>query len=159
VELSTRGRYAVMAMVALAAAEAEPGRARPVTLAEIAARQCLSQCYLEQIFLRLRRGGLVVSARGPGGGYRLARPAATVTLAEVMGSADENLRVTRCTPDSAGCMAGPDGAAARCATHGLWEALGHHIQDFLAAVTLEDVVQGRFGAAPRPVPMREAEPA
>src|SRR5579875_669604 len=102
-ELSTRGRYAVMAMVQLAAREESAG---PTSLAEIAACQCLSQCYLEQLFGKLRRAGLVASARGPGGGYRLSRPACEITIAEIMLAVDEPLRATRCEPGSGGCLTG-----------------------------------------------------
>jgi Rrf2 family iron-sulfur cluster assembly transcriptional regulator len=148
-ELSTKGRYAVMAMVQLAGSAA--GGA-PVSLAEIAAGQCLSQCYLEQLFGKLRRAGLVCSARGPGGGYRLARPAGEVTIAEIMLAVDEPLRATRCEPGSGGCLNG-----APCRTHDLWDALGRQIRRFLDGVTLEDVVANRaFDDEPR---VRVREPA
>ena len=114
--------------------------ARPVTLAEIAARQDISQSYLEQLFGRLRRAGLVRSARGPGGGYRLARPAAELRIADIVVAVDENLRATRCPPDGrTGCMKD----ASRCVTHDLWDELGIHIHDFLSAVSLEDVCARR----------------
>jgi Rrf2 family transcriptional regulator, iron-sulfur cluster assembly transcription factor len=149
-ELSTRGRYAVMAMVQLAARAAEGSE--PVTLAEIASCQCLSQCYLEQLFARLRRAGLVVATRGPGGGYRLGRPAEDVPIAAIMRAVDENLRTTRCAPGDSGCL-GPGGG--RCRTHDLWDELGRHIDLFLCGVTLEDVVrdrvQGRAAPAREPV--------
>src|SRR5512140_3473925 len=114
--LSTRGRYAVMALVDLASREAAaPGR-RPVTLAEIAASQQLSLSYLEQLFGKLRRAGLVASARGPGGGYRLARPAHSVPIAEIVAAVDEEIRATRCFDGSGlGCMADKS----RCQTHEL----------------------------------------
>jgi Rrf2 family transcriptional regulator, iron-sulfur cluster assembly transcription factor len=136
-ELSTRGRYAVMAMAELAAR----GEGT-MSLAEIAACQCLSQCYLEQLFAKLRRAGLVVSARGPGGGYRLARPAGEVTIAAIMLAVDEPLHATRCTPGSGGCLTLPGGAAP-CRTHALWDALGRQIRSFLDGVTLADVVGER----------------
>ena len=114
--------------------------ARPVTLAEIAARQEISQSYLEQLFGRLRRAGLVRSARGPGGGYRLARPAAELMIADIVVAVDENLRATRCPPGSGkGCMKD----AKRCVTHDLWDELGIHIHYFLDAVSLEDVCARR----------------
>ena len=142
-ELSTRGRYAVMAMVQLAETDGGSGATpRPVSLAEIAACQCLSQCYLEQLFGKLRRAGLVTSARGPGGGYRLGRPAAAVTIAEIMLAVDEPLHATRCTAGSGGCLTGPDGPAP-CRTHQLWDELGRHIRAFLDRVTLEDVLHHR----------------
>ena len=99
--LSTKGRYAVMAMVDLARRENDA--ARGVALADIAARQEISLSYLEQLFARLRRRGLVRSARGPGGGYRLVRPAEATTIAEIVHAVDEPLRATRCQPGR-GCM-------------------------------------------------------
>ena len=141
--LSTKGRYAVMAMADLAR-HGDAGRA--VSLAEIAARQDISLSYLEQLFARLRRGGLVKSARGPGGGYRLARPAEETSVGAIVVAVDEPLRVTRCTGDGVkGCM--PMGEL--CLTHHLWEALGQRIQDFLDGVTLADVLEQRFEPAPR----------
>ncbi len=140
VKLGTRGRYAVMAMAELALRTGAAGEDRPVTLAEIAARQDISQSYLEQLFGRLRRAGLVRSARGPGGGYRLARPAAELRIADIVIAVDENLRATRCPPDArAGCMKD----AQRCLTHDLWDELGTHIHHFLSAVSLEDVCARR----------------
>lgn len=150
--LSTRGRYAVMAMVELAARQARgpalvPGRgAPPVSLAEIAASQMLSLAYLEQLFGPLRRAGLVASARGPGGGYRLARPAAQIAIADIVDAVDEPLKATRCEEGSPGCMQGQ-----RCLTHDLWCELGEQIRLFLGGITLADVAEGRVaGRALRP---------
>jgi Rrf2 family iron-sulfur cluster assembly transcriptional regulator len=137
--LSTKGRYAVMAMADLARRQSGPGRA--VALAEIAERQEISLSYLEQLFARLRRKGLVVSARGPGGGYRLAREAAETNIAEIVRAVDEPLRATRCG-HGRGCMMKGE----RCLTHDLWEDLGHRIEDYLASVTLADVLSGRLAA-------------
>ena len=136
--LSTKGRYAVMAMTDLAQREA--GRA--VCLADIAERQQISRPYLEQLFARLRRKGLVQSARGPGGGYRLARTAAETSIAEIVLAVDEPLRATRCDDQGKGCMLKGE----RCLTHDLWEDLGHRIEDYLASVSLADVVSGRLRA-------------
>jgi Rrf2 family iron-sulfur cluster assembly transcriptional regulator len=137
-QLSTKGRYAVMAMADLAGR----GGAGAVSLADIAERQQLSLAYLEQLFARLRRKGLVISSRGPGGGYRLARPAEQVSIAEVVMAVDEPLRATRCAghPASGGCMKG----GARCLTHDLWEETGRQIQAYLASVSLADVLHGRL---------------
>jgi Rrf2 family iron-sulfur cluster assembly transcriptional regulator len=140
--LSTKGRYAVMAMADLARRQTDAGRA--VALAEIAARQEISLSYLEQLFARLRRKGLVKSARGPGGGYRLARTAEATTIAEIVHAVDEPLRATRCAShvkDGRGCMLKGE----RCLTHDLWEDLGDRIEDYLASVSLADVVGGRIG--------------
>jgi Rrf2 family transcriptional regulator, iron-sulfur cluster assembly transcription factor len=140
--LSTRGRYAVMAMVELAS-RAEPSNARrraggPVSLAEIAEAQHLSLAYLEQLFARLRRAGLVLSARGPGGGYRLARAATAIRLAEITEAVEEPIRATRCDEGGPGCIGGK-----RCLTHDLWAELGEQIRLFLLHVTLADVVEQR----------------
>jgi Rrf2 family iron-sulfur cluster assembly transcriptional regulator len=142
-QLSTKGRYAVMAMTDLAG-EA-PGRA--ISLATIAERQQISRPYLEQLFARLRRRGLVSSVRGPGGGYRLARPASETSVAEVVLAVDEPLRATRCKGEGPGCMKG----GARCVTHDLWEETGRRIHDYLAGVSLADVRERRLTpAAERP---------
>jgi len=138
--LSTKGRYAVMAMTDLARRQDEPCRA--VALADIAARQEISLSYLEQLFSRLRRKGLVQSARGPGGGYRLARSAAETSIAEIVLAVDEPLRATRCAAQGRGCMLKGE----RCMTHDLWEDLGHRIEDYLASVSLADVISGRLRA-------------
>jgi len=138
--LSTKGRYAVMAMADLARRQDEPCRA--VALAEIATRQEISLSYLEQLFARLRRKGLVRSARGPGGGYRLARTAAETSIAEIVLAVDEPLRATRCAEQGKGCMLKGE----RCLTHDLWDDLGHRIEDYLASVSLADVLNGRLGA-------------
>ena len=121
---------------------------RPVSLAEIAQAQQLSLAYLEQLFGNLRRAELVASARGPGGGYRLARTAAAIAVADIVRAVDEPLRVTRCEEGSLGCLAGQ-----RCLTHDLWSELGEQIRLFLANMTLADVVDGRIlgrAAVPHP---------
>lgn len=134
-ELTTKGRYAVMAMADLAKHSLEVS----VPLSAIADRQQLSIAYLEQIFLKLRRAGLVESERGRAGGYRLARPPAEITVADVMRAVSEDTRMTRCHEDSGtGCI-----GEHRCLTHGLWDALGEHIHSFLAQVSLDDVLAGR----------------
>lgn len=134
--LSTKGRYAVMAMVDLA----HHSSGKPVALNEIAHRQEISLSYLEQLFARLRRGGLVVSARGPGGGYRLAHAADETRISDIMLAVDEPIKATRC---ELGSPRGCTGQQGRCVTHDLWEELGHQIQIFLSAVTLADVVNKR----------------
>ncbi len=158
-QLGTRGRYAVMAMTDLARAEAEVGGAcrRAVTLADIAARQQISLNYLEQIFARLRREGLVVSARGPGGGYRLARAAGDTCVADIIRAVDEPIHAVRCGAAARqGCMAG----GATCLTHDLWDALGRTIHEFLAGVSLADVIERRVGSpAPRATESAPAEVA
>lgn len=137
VRLSTKGRYAVMAMADLASRQ---GGTEPISLGEIAQSQDISLSYLEQLFAKLRKGGLVVSVRGPGGGYRLSRPAAELRIGDIILAVDEPIAATRCKPGSPiGCT----GTAARCITHDLWEELGRQIHVFLSSVTLADVVERR----------------
>jgi Rrf2 family iron-sulfur cluster assembly transcriptional regulator len=125
-----------MAMTDLAGREA----ARATPLAAIAERQQISKPYLEQLFSRLRRRGLVESVRGPGGGYRLARGAEDLSIAEVVAAVDEPLRATRCAGVGPGCMRG----GARCLTHDLWAETGRQIEDYLQSVSLADVLAGRL---------------
>ncbi len=134
--LSTKGRYAVMAMVDLA----KHGKGNPISLAEIAERQEISLSYLEQLFAKLRTGGLVRSVRGPGGGYLLMRGADGTRISDIILAVDEPIRATRCSP---GAPVGCRGNQTRCLTHDLWEELGHQIQLYLSSVTLADVVEGR----------------
>ena len=120
---------------------ARHGRDGAVCLAEISERQEISLAYLEQLFARLRRAGLVKSVRGPGGGYRLAEPADAISVGAVVQAVDEPLHATRCDAHSdAGCMARGE----RCATHHLWAALGDEIEHFLDGVSLADVVARRI---------------
>ena len=134
--LSTRGRYAVMAMVDLAG----EGHERPITLADIATRQDISLSYLEQLFAQLRRGGIVRSVRGPGGGYRLVNPMDQIRIADIILAVDEPIKTTRCkTGSSKGCAK----HNSRCMTHDLWEELGQQIHRYLNSVTLADVVMKR----------------
>ena len=142
--LSTKGRYAVMAMADLAKnGLGSDGSDRAVSLAEIATRQEISLSYLEQLFARLRKGGLVLSVRGPGGGYRLAKTARDTVVAEIVLAVDEPIRATRCATQASpkGCML----AGERCITHNLWEDLGDEIHRYLSRVSLEDVVLNRTG--------------
>lgn len=146
--LGTKGRYAVMAMVDLAQAGAGP-----VALADIAERQEISLSYLEQLFGKLRKAGLVGSVRGPGGGYYLTRSADETRIADVILAVDEPMRATRCHPGSAsGCKRD----ASRCLTHDLWAELGHQIHLFLSSVTLGDVCDRRvLGISGLPGPSRD----
>ncbi len=139
-ELNTRGRYAVMAMADLA----KQGGEAAVPLSSIADRQQISIAYLEQLFQLLRRAGLVESARGRTGGYRLARPSREIKVAEVMAAVEEEVRMTRC----AGEQGHPCLAGSRCLTHDLWNALGTEIQTFLSKISLADVVEGTISTSP-----------
>ena len=135
-KLSTKGRYAVMALVDLAS----QSDGHPVALADIAERQEISLSYLEQLFAKLRRGGLVRSVRGPGGGYLLARPADDTRVSDAILAVDEPIRATRCKPGSStGCRSNKS----RCLTHDLWEELGNQIHVFLSSVSLADVCNRR----------------
>jgi len=149
VELNTKARYAVMAMADLAKSVGPGhGLGAAVPLSAIAERQNLSVAYLEQIFLRLRRAGLVESARGRAGGYVLARPARDIAISEIMQAVHEETRMTRCLDGDVGCL-----GEQRCLTHDLWHALGGHIAAFLANVTLQEVLDGipadKLAARPR----------
>jgi Rrf2 family transcriptional regulator, iron-sulfur cluster assembly transcription factor len=141
--LSTKGRYAVMAMVDLAKQSA----GRPIALADIAERQEISLSYLEQLFAKLRLAGLVKSMRGPGGGYMLGYGADETRISDIILAVDEPIRATRCSP---GAPMGCSGSKSRCLTHDLWEELGNQIHLYLSSVTLADVcaqrVLGRAGA-------------
>ena len=140
--LSTRGRYAVMALTEMA--RRGSGHGGPsVTLAEIAQAQMLSVAYLEQLFGRLRRAGLVHSARGPGGGYRLARPAGEVSVAEVVDAVDDSIAGGAKAADS------PDPPQDQ---RDLWRELGEQVRLFLLAISLQDVVEGRTLGRAVPVP-------
>jgi Rrf2 family iron-sulfur cluster assembly transcriptional regulator len=129
--LTTKGRFAVTAMIDVAM----HGGHGPVTLAAISERQKISLSYLEQLFGKLRRHGLVESVRGPGGGYHLARPANMVSVADVIVAVDEPIDATQC--------AGKENCHddRRCMTHDLWASLNAHIFTFLQSVTLEHLVR------------------
>lgn len=128
--LTTKGRYAVTAMLDLAL-HYDQGA---VTLAEIAKRQGISLSYLEQLFARLRRNGLVDSVRGPGGGYNLAHDPAKISVADIVVAINENIDARRC-----GGKANCNGDE-RCLTHELWEELSDRIHGFLAGISLADLV-------------------
>ncbi|MEJ0024152.1 MAG: Rrf2 family transcriptional regulator [Alphaproteobacteria bacterium] len=138
--LTSKGRYAVMAMADLSV----HGAHGMVRLQEIAARQAISQPYLEQLFSRLKRAGLVEGVRGPNGGYRLSRPAEEVSVAEVIAAVDETIATNACR---AGGPIGCTGRKERCLTHNLWAALGDRINDFLDDVSLADLAAGRVAPA------------
>ena len=130
-KLTTKGRYAVTAMLDLALHEAKG----PVNLADIAKRQEISLAYLEQLFAKLRKNGLVDSIRGPGGGYRLKKPAVDISISEVINAVDEPVDATRCGGQQ-NCQ-----GDLRCLTHDLWMELSEHIFTFLNSTTLGDLVQ------------------
>jgi Rrf2 family iron-sulfur cluster assembly transcriptional regulator len=143
--LTTKGRFAVTAMLDLAMHEATTvneaehagGAAaiiKPVTLAGISERQSISLSYLEQLFSRLRRQGLVSSVRGPGGGYKLAKNYAEISVAEIINAVDEQIDATQCGGHE-NCR-----DEGRCMTHDLWATLNSKILDYLAGISLADMV-------------------
>ena len=141
--LTSKGRYAVMAMADLAL---HGGDERAVPLQEVARRQEISLSYLEQLFARMRRAGLVSGVRGPGGGYRLARSSNVITVAEIIAAVNEPIKATRCEE---GSMKSCIGRSGRCIAHGLWAEMGERIQGFLASVSLADVLEQRFDGPER----------
>ena len=128
--LTTKGRFAVTAMLDLALNEVD----RPVTLAGISERQEISLSYLEQLFSRLRRDGLVKSVRGPGGGYRIAKPLNEITVSNIITAVDELIDATQCG-GTENCH-----GERRCMTHDLWASLNTKILEYLSGVSLADLV-------------------
>ena len=133
--LTTKGRFAVTAMIDLALRSGDG----PVTLAGISERQKISLSYLEQLFGKLRRYSLVDSVRGPGGGYCLARPGSKITIADIVHTVDEQLDATQCGGKE-NCL----GEAGRCMTHELWAALNQRMVEFLDSVTLQKLVDDQL---------------
>lgn len=131
--LTTKGRFAVTAMLDLALNENE----KPVTLAGISERQAISLSYLEQLFSRLRKQGLVTSVRGPGGGYRVARAHSKISVSHIITAVDELIDATQC--------AGKEDChdEGRCMTHDLWASLNTKILDYLSGVTLAELVENK----------------
>ena len=151
-KLSTKGRYAVMALVDIG----QQAGGNPVSLQDIAGRQEISQEYLEQLFMKLRKAGLVDSARGPGGGYRLARQPGEIAIAEIIEAVEEPIKMTRCEDGDAiaGCVKGE-----QCCTHDLWQSISRQVTGFLSNVTLEDVVQTRNLALAASIRQAKARPS
>jgi len=129
-KLTTKGRYAVTAMLDLAL----HGDSGPVSLAEISVRQEISLSYLEQLFSKLRRNGLVTSTRGPGGGYSVSRELSQVAVSEIICAVNESVDATQCGGKE-NCH-----SHGRCLTHDLWEGLSAQIEEFLSSVSLQDMI-------------------
>ena len=129
--LTTKGRYAVTAMLDLAF----HSRMKPVTLTDIATRQTISLSYLEQLFSRLRRAGLVVGVRGPGGGYKLSRVAAEINIADIITAVDEPIDSTKCE-GKGDCQDGQP-----CLTHDLWMGLSEQIRNYLKGISLGELLE------------------
>jgi Rrf2 family iron-sulfur cluster assembly transcriptional regulator len=132
-KLTAKGRYAVTAMLDLAV-HVDEG---PTSLADISERQGISLSYLEQLFAKLRRNGLVNSVRGPGGGYKLSRIASEIYVAQIVDSVDENVDATRCQ-GRANCQDGET-----CLTHELWAELSDEIHQFLSKIDLASIIEKR----------------
>ncbi|MCD6061334.1 MAG: iscR [Moraxellaceae bacterium] len=131
--LTTKGRYAVTAMLDLAL----HARHEPVSLADISERQSISVSYLEQLFAKLRKQGLVSSVRGPGGGYQLAREGGEIFIAEIIDAVDESVDATRCG-GKGDCQQGMT-----CLTHELWSDLSDQLHAFLGSISLQELVSRR----------------
>lgn len=134
-KLTTKGRYAVTAMLDLAL---HAGKG-PVSLVEISERQDISLSYLEQLFSKLRKQGLVNSMRGPGGGYSLSRVPTEIAISSIIMAVDENLDVTNCGNAAGGCQE----TNKRCLTHNLWMDLSNRIQTFLDDISLQNLMDKR----------------
>jgi len=140
-KLSTKGRYAMVALSDLALA----GSDRLVSLGELSKRQDISLPYLEQLFVKLRRAQLVESVRGPGGGYRLARPASEIRVAEILLAVDETVSAMH---TGAGANGGVSGSKAQSLSNRLWEGLSAHVYVFLHQIRLSDVVGNELTPCP-----------
>lgn len=132
--LTTRGRYAVMAVLDIAL----NSNGRTVILSDIATRQNIALSYLEQIFVRLRKAGIVASVRGPNGGYLLTKSASDITIDQIIDAVDESIEMTRCKRRGGGCMP----SNAKCRAHDLWEGLGDEIRRYFANISLQIVMDG-----------------
>ena len=144
-KLSTKGRYAMVALADLALADSRAGGDDLMSLAAISKRQDISLPYLEQLFVKLRRAGLVEAVRGPGGGYRLARSPDSIRISEVMEAVEENVDAMH---SGAGASGGVSGTRAQSLTNRLWEGLSAHVYVFLHQTTLADVIQNGLKPCP-----------
>lgn len=140
-KLSTKGRYAMVALADLAL-QSESGL---LSLAEISKRQDISLPYLEQLFVKLRRADLVTSVRGPGGGYKLAKPASEIRVSDILGAVDETVSAMH---TGAGASGGVSGSRAQSMTNRLWEGLSAHVYVFLHQTRLSDVVKNELRPCP-----------
>lgn len=141
-KLSTKGRYAMVALIDLALLQSD---ARLVTLGEISKRQDISLPYLEQLFVKLRREGLVESVRGPGGGYRLARAPSDIRVVDILGAVDETVSAMH---KGAGASGAASGSRAQSLSNRLWEGLSAHVYVFLHQTRLSDVVSNDLAPCP-----------
>ena len=132
-KLTSKGRYAVMAMADLAKNNAK----KPVSLIEISLRQGISLSFLEQLFLRLKKNNLVHSTRGPHGGYVLSRNSEEIKLSSIINAVDEKIKTVKCKKES---KKGCNGKSVKCITHDLWDDLENHVNSFFEKNTLKDIV-------------------
>ena len=132
-KLTSKGRYAVMAMADLAKNNVK----EPISLMEISLRQGISIAYLEQLFLKLRKNNLVQSARGPLGGYILSKPPEEIKLLSIINAVDEKIKTVKCKKES---KKGCNGKSIKCITHNLWDDLETHINNFFEKNTLKDII-------------------
>ena len=132
-KLTSKGRYAVMAMADLAKHNAKT----PISLAEISLRQGISLSFLEQLFLRLKKNNLVLSSRGPNGGYILSKSPGEIKLSSIINAVDEKIKTVKCKKES---KKGCNGKSVKCITHDLWDDLENHINNFFEKNTLKDIV-------------------
>ncbi|MEI6800170.1 MAG: Rrf2 family transcriptional regulator [Pseudomonadota bacterium] len=145
-KLSTKGRYAMVALADLALAEVQAAKPDDLmSLAEIAKRQDISLPYLEQLFVKLRRAGLVEAVRGPGGGYKLARTPSDIRVAEILTAVEENVDAMH---TGAGAHGGVSGTRAQSLTNRLWEGLSAHVYVFLHQTRLSDVIRNEMQPCP-----------
>lgn len=144
-KLSTKGRYAMVALADLALAQKTPGGEAMISLAEVSRRQDISLPYLEQLFVKLRRAGLVEAVRGPGGGYRLARSPDAIRVSEILEAVDETVSALH---TGAGASGAVSGTRAQSLTNRLWESLSANVYVFLHQVRLSDVVQNDLTPCP-----------
>lgn len=133
--LSTKGQYGVRAMFEIAKGSLD----NPVTIKEISRRQDVSIAYLQQILNKLRRADLIVSRKGPGGGYLLNKRPEDISIASILNELEGPLAITSCLDPSEGCV-----RADRCVTHLLWKALGEQIESYLNTITLKNLIAGDF---------------
>lgn len=133
--LTTKSRYAVMAIIEVASS----GSTRPVRLADISQRQTIPLNYLEQIFLKLKKAHIVKSVKGPGGGYCLTSTSELLNIIEIIDAVEENTKMTRCSVDKACRKNG-----AKCMTHDLWKGLGNQIRNYFSSISVADVMSGKI---------------
>ncbi|MDX1949380.1 MAG: Rrf2 family transcriptional regulator [Rickettsiales bacterium] len=142
--LTSKGRYAVMALVdiAMQVKQSDNDFSKIISLADISERQNITIPYLEQIFSKLKNAGIVKSSRGPGGGYSLAKPANEIHISEIINAVDDKIKMVRCnSEENSGCLA----TKAKCATHDLWDNLENYVDGFFQKISLTDVIEKRFG--------------